>query len=61
MLRVVLPLPDEQRLAAAYREAGQICEEDVLTNAAIGRHGAGVIEEICRKKGANSLPGHPFI
>ena len=53
MLRVLLPLPDEQRLAAAYREAGLICEEDVATNAAIGRHGAGLIEAIWRKKGGD--------
>ena len=53
MLRVLLPLPDERRLAAAYFEAGQICEEDVVTNEAIGHHGAGLIEAIWRKKGGN--------
>ncbi len=52
MLRVLLPLPEETRLAAAYREAGMICEEDVQTNEAIGRHGAGLIEAIWREKGA---------
>ena len=40
MLQVLLPLPDERRLAAAYLAAGQICEEDVVTNEAIGHHGA---------------------
>ncbi len=54
MLRVLLPLPDELRLAAAYFEAGQICEEDVVTNEAIGSHGAGLIEAIWRKKGGES-------
>jgi len=53
MLRVLLPLPDELRLAAAYHEASQICEEDVVTNAAIGCHGAGLIEAIWRKKGGD--------
>ena len=51
MLRMLLPLPESQRLAAAYREAAQICEEDVATNAAIGRYGAGLIEAIWREKG----------
>jgi methylthioribose-1-phosphate isomerase len=51
MLRLLLPLPEEQRLAAAYREAGQICEEDVAANEAIGRHGATLIAAIWEKKG----------
>ena len=53
MLRVLLPLAEGARLAAGYREAGLICEEDVATNEAIGRHGAGLIEAIWRRKGAN--------
>jgi len=52
MLRLLLPLPEEQRLAEAYREAGRICEEDVATNAAIGRHGATLIRELWHKKQA---------
>lgn len=51
MLRLLLPLPEEQRLAAAYREAGYICEEDVAANEAIGRHGANLIAAIREKKG----------
>lgn len=54
MLRVLLPLPEEQRLAEAYREAGRICEEDVATNEAIGKHGATLIEAIWRKKGTDT-------
>ncbi len=50
VLRVLLPLPAEQRLAAAYREAGRICDEDVAANEAIGRHGAPLIEAIGKKK-----------
>lgn len=50
MLRLLLPLPEELRLAEAYREAGRICEEDVQTNQAIGRHGAMLIREIWQKK-----------
>ena len=50
MLRLLLPLPEGMRLAEAYREAGRICEEDVQTNEAIGRHGAVLIREIWRNK-----------
>jgi methylthioribose-1-phosphate isomerase len=50
MLRLLLPLPEELRLAEAYREAGRICEEDVQTNQDIGRHGAMLIREIWQKK-----------
>ncbi len=51
MLRVLLSLPEELRLAAAYREASQICEEDIQTNKAIGRHGATLIADIWHTKG----------
>jgi methylthioribose-1-phosphate isomerase len=51
MLQVLLPLPEAMRLEAAYREAGQICTEDVRTNEALGDHGAVLIEEIWKKKG----------
>lgn len=46
MLRCLLPLAEGQRLAAAYREAARICEEDVATNEAIGQHGVSLIREI---------------
>ncbi|MDR2550811.1 MAG: S-methyl-5-thioribose-1-phosphate isomerase [Desulfobulbus sp.] len=52
MLRCLLPLPAEQRLAAAYREAGRICEEDVATNQAIGRHGLALIKKRWHEKQA---------
>jgi methylthioribose-1-phosphate isomerase len=51
MLRILLPLPEEMRLEAAYREAGRICGEDVRTNEAIGTHGVTLIREIWQKKG----------
>ncbi len=51
MLRVLLPLGEDQRLTEAYREAGRICEEDVATNEAIGKHGGKLIEEIWHRKG----------
>ena len=40
MLGVLLALPTAQRTAAAYAEAARICDEDVASCAAIGRHGA---------------------
>lgn len=45
------PLASAERPAAAFAEAGRICEEDVAANAAIGRHGLALIEAIWQKKG----------
>src|SRR3954447_7942942 len=39
----------EERVAAAYRRAQEIADEDVEINAAIGRHGLKLIEEIAAK------------
>ncbi|TMJ05200.1 MAG: S-methyl-5-thioribose-1-phosphate isomerase [Alphaproteobacteria bacterium] len=44
-----------ERVAAAYQRAEQIADEDVEINAAIGRHGLKLIEEIAGKK----KPGAP--
>ena len=42
----------EERVAAAYRRAAEICDEDVAICQAIGRHGLEIIETIvARKKG----------
>src|SRR6266480_1978031 len=46
--------PREKRLAAAYRRAAEICNEDVAINQAIGRHGANLIGAI-----AANRAGHP--
>jgi methylthioribose-1-phosphate isomerase len=44
--------PRQARVAAAYRRAAEICDEDVAINQAIGRHGLKLIEDIAaRKKG----------
>jgi len=51
MRSVLLPLPEEERLAAAYREAAAICDEDVAVNEAIGNHGLQLIEEAWKRKG----------
>ena len=44
-----------ERVAAAYRRAQDIADEDVEINAAIGRHGLKLIEDIAAKK----KPGEP--
>jgi methylthioribose-1-phosphate isomerase len=53
MAVAVRALPSAQRVAAAYRRAAEICEEDVAINQAIGRHGLEPIKAIsARKSGA---------
>jgi methylthioribose-1-phosphate isomerase len=44
--------PREARVAAAYRRAAEICDEDVAINQTIGRHGFELIEAIAAKKRA---------
>lgn len=44
MLKLLLPLAEVSRTQAAWVEAETICDEDVLLNQAIGRHGLGLIE-----------------
>jgi len=39
-----------ERIAAAYRRAAEICDEDVVINEAIGRNGLRLIEEIAARK-----------
>ena len=48
----LLPLPAEQRVAEARREAQRICDEDVETNRRIGEHGLELIRALARKKPA---------
>src|SRR5829696_5632304 len=50
MMAAVRKRPRAERLAAAYRRAAEICDEDVAINQAIGRHGLKLIEEIAAKK-----------
>lgn len=44
MLDILLLLPVGDRQAVAWAEAANICDEDVLLNQAIGRHGLGLIQ-----------------
>ena len=55
MLAAVRNRPREERLAAAYRRAAEISDEDVAINKAIGRHGSALIEAIAARK----KPGEP--
>ncbi len=45
-------LAPPRRLAEAYRRAGQIADEDVAMNAAIGRHGAEILDDLWRVRKA---------
>jgi methylthioribose-1-phosphate isomerase len=51
MRRAVQNLPREERVAAAYKRAAEICDEDVETCRLIGEHGRKLIEDIARTKG----------
>jgi methylthioribose-1-phosphate isomerase len=50
MMAAVRNLPRGERVAAAYRRAGEICEEDIAINQAIGRHGLKLIEAIAAQR-----------
>ena len=48
-------LPRFERVAAAYRRAAEICDEDVETCRRIGEHGLKIIRDIAARK----APGEP--
>ena len=50
MRKALAPLSPSDRAVAAYARAGEIAEEDVAINQAIGRHGLGLIEAIAPRK-----------
>ena len=50
MLAAVRNRPREERAAAAFRRAAEICAQDIAINQAIGRHGLELIAGIARKK-----------
>jgi methylthioribose-1-phosphate isomerase len=52
MTSLLLRLPPEERLAAAYREATAVCDEDVRVNEAIGTHGLELIIKAHERKKA---------
>src|SRR5215470_9379470 len=56
MVAAVRNRPREERVAAAYRRAAEISDQDVAINQAIGRHGAKLIAAMA----ANKQPGAPM-
>jgi methylthioribose-1-phosphate isomerase len=50
MMAAVRNRARQDRVAAAYKRAREIADEDVEINAAIGKHGLRLIEEIAAKK-----------
>ena len=50
MVGAVRNRPRDDRIAAAYRRAAEICDQDVAINQAIGGHGARLIAAIAAKK-----------
>ncbi|MFT8720412.1 S-methyl-5-thioribose-1-phosphate isomerase [Acetobacter sp.] len=50
MLAKLREVPEKDRRAEAYAEAGRICDEDVAQNEAIGRHGLELIRDIAKTK-----------
>jgi methylthioribose-1-phosphate isomerase len=50
MRKALSPLSPSARVTAAYQRAGEIADEDVAINQAIGRHGLALIEAIAPRK-----------
>lgn len=51
MLSVLSKRPSHEREAAAFRRAGEICDDDVAQCESIGRHGVAIFERIFSEKG----------
>ena len=51
MKALLSPLPQAERVAAAYKRAADICDEDVQICSSIGDHGLEVFKEVWKKKG----------
>ena len=58
MMAAVRNQPKDRRVAAAYARAAQLCDDDVASNEAIGRHGLKLIEDIAAKKRAVNVLTH---
>jgi methylthioribose-1-phosphate isomerase len=55
MQNAVRNQPRDQRVAAAFARAAQICDEDVENNRRIGEHGLGLISAHAEKKGGATV------
>ena len=49
MTAAVRNQPREKRIAAGYKRAAEIADQDVAINQSIGRHGLTIIEDIAKK------------
>lgn len=52
MSTMLEPLSANERTAAAYKRAAEICDEDVDICSSIGDHGLKIIQDLHKKKGA---------
>jgi methylthioribose-1-phosphate isomerase len=48
-------LPPDERVAAAYRRAARICDDDVEISKNIGSHGIAILKELAAAKGRGPL------
>ena len=54
MRDLLSPLPEPERVTAAYARAAEISDEDVEICSSIGEHGKGLIEDIHQRKGGGA-------
>ena len=57
----VVTLPVSERAAVAWENSAQLCDDDVATNEAIGRHGLKLFQEIWEKKRSQSSTEKPVL
>lgn len=50
MVEAVRPVAVGQRVGVAYARAARLCDDDVATNEAIGRHGLALIRDIAQRR-----------
>ena len=55
MVKAVRPYQGKDRIAAAYKRAGEICDEDVEINRNIGLNGLPLLREMSEAKGGKAL------
>ncbi len=55
MMIAVKPMQGQARIDAAYKRAGEICDEDVEINRNIGLNGLPLIQKLAEKKGNKPL------
>ena len=58
LLALLLPLPERDRVSAAYAEAAAVCDSDVADCEAIGRNGLRLIQQARRGKSAVQVLTH---